>query len=185
MMVSKQIWVPQGRASQVEDLLSCAQPADRVTWPTWMVELVDDLHKLKDSVAGCPYYTAHVLAGDADIVFCPQNYILDPSVSQCRSHHRERWSLQGRIVIIDEAHNVEQCCREAGSLEISSRDLWQMSRTLRQMPLRWLDSHKKAYGRGGDGSRVFLLRAAAGRRDRCPARHQPREAKGVPEQKGA
>ena len=36
-----------------------------------------------------------------DIVFCPQNYILDPSVSQCRSHHRERWSLKGRIVIID------------------------------------------------------------------------------------
>ena len=36
-----------------------------------------------------------------DIVFCPQNYILDPSVSQCRSHHRERWSLTGRIVIID------------------------------------------------------------------------------------
>ncbi|CAL1171525.1 unnamed protein product [Cladocopium goreaui] len=72
-----------GRIWDVEELLSCAQP------------------KASDQFPGCPYYTAHVLAGDADIVFCPQNYILDPSVSQCRSHHRERWSLKGRIVIID------------------------------------------------------------------------------------
>lgn len=107
-----------GRIWDVEELLSCAQ------------------RKASDQIPGCPYYTAHVLAGDADIVFCPQNYILDPSVSQCRSHHRERWSLKGRIVIIDEAHNVETCCREAGSLEITNQELWQISRTLRQMPLR-------------------------------------------------
>ncbi|CAJ1358568.1 unnamed protein product [Effrenium voratum] len=86
--------------------------------------------------AGCPYYTAHILAGDADLVFCPHNYILDPSVSQCRSHHRERWSLKGRVIILDEAHNLEQCCREAGSLEVSVVELRQISRTIAQMPLR-------------------------------------------------
>eukprot|EP00434_Breviolum_minutum_P002979 symbB.v1.2.002618.t1/scaffold139.1/size300179/1 len=102
----------------------------------WDVEDLIASSTAQDSVAGCPYYTAHILAGDADIVFCPHNYILDPSVSQCRSHHRERWSLKGRIVIIDEAHNLEQCCREAGSLELSISDLRLMSRNLRQMPLR-------------------------------------------------
>lgn len=102
----------------------------------WDVEDLIASSTAQDSVAGCPYYTAHILAGDADIVFCPHNYILDPSVSQCRSHHRERWSLKGRVVIIDEAHNLEQCCREAGSLELSISDLRLMSRNLRQMPLR-------------------------------------------------
>ena len=56
---------------------------------------MEDLVKVAPSDAGgCPYYTAHVLAGNADVVFCPHNYILDPAISQCRSHHRERWSLR-------------------------------------------------------------------------------------------
>jgi len=88
---------------------------------------VEDLVKsCSSSSGGCPYYTAHVLAGNADIVFCPHNYILDPAVSQCRSHHRERWSLEGRIVIVDEAHNLEQGCRDAGSIVLPLSELQQL-----------------------------------------------------------
>ncbi|CAK9067725.1 unnamed protein product [Durusdinium trenchii] len=107
-----------GRVWDVEDLFSCTTGRSATGSP------------------GCPYYTAHLLAGDADLVFCPHNYILDPSVSQCRSHHRERWSLKDRVIIIDEAHNLESCCREAGSLEITGQTLHLMTRTIRQMPLR-------------------------------------------------
>eukprot|EP00913_Durusdinium_trenchii_P004531 g4207.t2 len=106
------------RVWDVEDLFSCTTGRSATGSP------------------GCPYYTAHLLAGDADLVFCPHNYILDPSVSQCRSHHRERWSLKDRVIIIDEAHNLESCCREAGSLEITGQTLHLMTRTIRQMPLR-------------------------------------------------
>lgn len=47
-----------------------------------------------------------------DLVFCPHNYILDPSVSQCRSHHRERWSLKDRVIIIDAAELSRRDRRE-------------------------------------------------------------------------
>ena len=79
---------------------------------------------------------AHVLAGNADIVFCPHNYILDPAVSQCRSHHRERWSLEGRIIIIDEAHNLEQACRDAGSVTVTLDELAKLVTALDTLPLR-------------------------------------------------
>jgi DNA repair helicase Rad3 len=89
-----------------------------------------------NNAAGCPYYTSHILAGTADIVFCPHNYIMDPAVSKCRTHHRERWSLEGRVIIIDEAHNLEQCCREAGSLQVKLQELRQLTTSLRSLPSR-------------------------------------------------
>ncbi|CAE7402110.1 Rtel1 [Symbiodinium natans] len=123
-----------GRIWDVEDLTNaCSRGSDR----------------------GCPYYSSHVLAGDADIVFCPHNYILDPAVSKCRSHHRERWSLEGRIIVIDEAHNLEQACREAGSLQISLPELRQICRALRQMPQR----HDMRFG--SDGKNWTCAQAAA------------------------
>jgi len=85
---------------------------------------------------GCPYYTSHILAGNAEIVFCPHNYIMDPAVSQCGSHHRGRWSLRGRVIIIDEAHNLEQGCRDAGSVEVSLVELRQLSSALTALPTR-------------------------------------------------
>merc|ERR1712232_994764 len=78
----------------------------------------------------------HVLAGNAEIVFCAHNYILDPAVSQCRSHHRERWSLEGRIIVIDEAHNVEQGCREAGSVQVPLTELKHLVTALESLPRR-------------------------------------------------
>ncbi|CAE8587573.1 unnamed protein product [Polarella glacialis] len=102
----------------------------------WDVEDLTTLSRTSAQDGGCPYYTSHIVAGSAEIVFCPHNYLLDPSVSQCRSHHRERWSLQGRIVIIDEAHNLEQCCRDSGSLEVTLQDLRLLTRALRALPLR-------------------------------------------------
>jgi len=123
---------------------------------------VEDLAKADESRAGCPYYTSHVLAGVADIVFCPHNYILDPSVSKCRSHHRERWSLEGRVVIIDEAHNLEQCCREAGSLQVSLKDLEQFTKSLRLLPSRHPRLRFHVGGsRDGEGSRRSLSCAEA------------------------
>ena len=96
---------------------------------------------------GCPYYTSHILAGGADLVFCPHNYVLDPSVSQCRSHHRERWSLKGRVVIIDEAHNIEQACRDAGSVDISMSELRQIVDALYALLSRKHKLHMSSHGR--------------------------------------
>lgn len=39
---------------------------------------IEDLVKLGGETQACPYFASRALADDADLVFCPYNYIIDP-----------------------------------------------------------------------------------------------------------
>ncbi|OQS55301.1 DNA repair helicase [Ecytonucleospora hepatopenaei] len=83
-----------------------------------------DIEEIKEkgkNCAGCPYFAARELAENADVIFAPYNYLLDPRIRNSMDI-----DLDGSIVIIDEAHNVEDTCRSAGSFEFDSKllDLW-------------------------------------------------------------
>lgn len=54
-------------------------------------------------IPGCPYYTAHALARTADLIILPYQFLLSPAYLS-----RSRLPLAGSVLIIDEAHNVEQ-----------------------------------------------------------------------------
>ncbi|VDN06372.1 unnamed protein product [Thelazia callipaeda] len=84
----------------------------------WDVEdLVEALKCSKPSL--CPYFsTARVLIDDADIIFCPFSYLIDPIIRA-----NSGLSLKNTIVILDEAHNVEDVCREAVSFSFTEREL--------------------------------------------------------------
>jgi Rad3-related DNA helicase len=41
---------------------------------------IEDLVKLGEKTQACPYFASRALADDADIVFCPYNYIIDPGM---------------------------------------------------------------------------------------------------------
>ncbi|VDO34496.1 unnamed protein product [Onchocerca flexuosa] len=84
----------------------------------WDVEdLVKILKCSKPSL--CPYFsTARVLIDDADIIFCPFSYLIDPIIRA-----NSGLSLKNTIVILDEAHNVEDVCREASSFTFMEREL--------------------------------------------------------------
>ncbi|XP_045625428.2 regulator of telomere elongation helicase 1 homolog [Procambarus clarkii] len=79
---------------------------------------LEDLVKFGKKKSFCPYYMAREMKQDADIIFMPYNYLLDP-----KSRKAHGVELQGNIVIFDEAHNVEKVCEEAASLQIRSTDL--------------------------------------------------------------
>ncbi|VEL19372.1 unnamed protein product [Protopolystoma xenopodis] len=82
---------------------------------TWDIEdLVDAL----TPVPSCPYFTARKLSQTAHIVFCPYNYILDPVLRDTVSI-----ALEGNIFIFDEAHNIEEACRESSSLTLTDGQL--------------------------------------------------------------
>ncbi|XP_018021404.1 regulator of telomere elongation helicase 1 homolog [Hyalella azteca] len=66
----------------------------------------------------CPYYLTRELRHDADIIFMPYNYLLDP-----RTRMAHGLELHGYVVILDEAHNVEKMCEEAASLQLRSTDI--------------------------------------------------------------
>jgi Rad3-related DNA helicase len=70
----------------------------------------DDDEDTSSPHAPCPYYLARALAKNAELVFCPYNYVLDPSIRSSLG-----LELDNAVVVLDEAHNVEDVLRDAGS----------------------------------------------------------------------
>uniref|UniRef100_A0A674NQG1 Regulator of telomere elongation helicase 1 n=1 Tax=Takifugu rubripes TaxID=31033 RepID=A0A674NQG1_TAKRU len=66
----------------------------------------------------CPYYLSRSLKQEADIIFMPYNYLVDPKSR--RAHNIE---LNGAVVIFDEAHNLEKTCEESTSFDLTPYDV--------------------------------------------------------------
>jgi Fanconi anemia group J protein len=81
--------------------------------PVWDIEDLVEKGKEKDA---CPFFTARELSKNADIVFCPYNYITDPGIREAM-----QIDLTGAIVCFDEAHNLgmfDHCItRDRGKLQ--------------------------------------------------------------------
>lgn len=60
----------------------------------------------------CPFFLAREAAENAEIIMCPYNYIIEPVIRNAMNI-----DLEGAIIVIDEAHNIEDSCRAAGSFE--------------------------------------------------------------------
>lgn len=79
---------------------------------------IEDLVSVGKKIKCCPYYLAKELKQEADIVFMPYNYLLDP-----KSRKANGVELMNNVVILDEAHNVEKMCEESASLQIRTTDV--------------------------------------------------------------
>ncbi|XP_022543050.2 Fanconi anemia group J protein homolog [Brassica napus] len=89
---------------------------------------IEDLVKVGKSVRGCPYYAAWSLAESAELVFCPYSYIVNPVIRA-----GVEVDLKGAIIIFDEAHNMEDIAREAGSINLDEETLFKLQSELEQM----------------------------------------------------
>ncbi|XP_069356988.1 Fanconi anemia group J protein-like isoform X2 [Maniola hyperantus] len=65
-------------------------------------------------MTACPYYAAREMAKNADIVFCPYNYLIEPGIRKSM-----QIDLTDNIVIIDEGHNIEDICRDAATCNLT------------------------------------------------------------------
>ncbi|NXO84830.1 FANCJ protein, partial [Sitta europaea] len=90
------------------------QPAGRL-YQAWDIE---DLVGLGRKLRACPYFAARELLVGADIVFCPYNYLLDPQIRDSMDIN-----LKDQVVILDEAHNIEDCARESVSFGVTEGQL--------------------------------------------------------------
>ncbi|XP_069099378.1 regulator of telomere elongation helicase 1 isoform X1 [Pleurodeles waltl] len=79
---------------------------------------IEDLVKNGSKHRACPYYLSRALKQQADIIFMPYNYLLDP-----KSRRAHSIDLKGTVLIFDEAHNVERMCEESASFDITPYDL--------------------------------------------------------------
>ncbi|XP_071768516.1 Fanconi anemia group J protein [Centroberyx gerrardi] len=79
---------------------------------------IEDLVGLGRQLRSCSYYAARELMQDACIVFCPYNYLLDPLIRESMEIN-----LAGQILVLDEAHNIEDCARESASFTLDQNSL--------------------------------------------------------------
>ncbi|PNY05673.1 fanconi anemia group J protein [Trifolium pratense] len=89
---------------------------------------IEDLVKVGQSVRGCSYYAARSMSDDAQLVFCPYNYIINPVIRGAMDV-----DIKGAIVIFDEAHNIEDISRDAGSVDIEEDILDKLQMELQQL----------------------------------------------------
>ncbi len=85
------------------------------------------------SESACPYFLSRALAKRADLIFCPYNYVLDPSI-----RNSMEIDVQDAIVILDEAHNVEDTLRNLGSYAFKEFELIEMLPLLNLHALQWI-----------------------------------------------
>ncbi|XP_064648720.1 Fanconi anemia group J protein homolog isoform X2 [Lineus longissimus] len=90
-----------------------------------------DIEDFKDVCAAlmcCPYFSARELKNTARLVFCPYNYLIDPVIRDSMEI-----TLDNQIVILDEAHNIEDFARSAASAEFTEDQLAKASIDLLDM----------------------------------------------------
>ncbi|XP_069828826.1 Fanconi anemia group J protein [Dendropsophus ebraccatus] len=79
---------------------------------------IEELVGLGKKLRACAYYAARELMIEADIVFCPYNYLLDSQIRESMDI-----CLKDQVVILDEAHNIEDCARESASYSVTDAQL--------------------------------------------------------------
>ncbi|KAL9448863.1 hypothetical protein AB3S75_010908 [Citrus x aurantiifolia] len=89
---------------------------------------IEDLVKVGQVVRGCSYYAARSMADDAQLVFCPYSYIINPVIRGAMEV-----DIKGAILILDEAHNIEDIARDAGSVDIDEDVLLKLQMELEQV----------------------------------------------------
>uniref|UniRef100_A0A3Q1G5Q8 DNA 5'-3' helicase n=1 Tax=Acanthochromis polyacanthus TaxID=80966 RepID=A0A3Q1G5Q8_9TELE len=79
---------------------------------------IEELVTLGKRLRSCSYYAARELMESASIIFCPYNYLLDPMIRESMDI-----DLAGQILVLDEAHNIEDCARESASFTLQYNSL--------------------------------------------------------------
>ncbi|XP_071848796.1 Fanconi anemia group J protein homolog isoform X3 [Apostichopus japonicus] len=101
---------------------------------------VEDLVKLGKKIKSCPYFATRSLANDADVIFCPYNYLIDPLIRSSMDI-----TLKDQIIILDEAHNIEDSAREAASATIRADELQDVMDELDKLiQYKWREEHCRA-----------------------------------------
>ncbi|TMW65928.1 hypothetical protein Poli38472_003693 [Pythium oligandrum] len=87
----------------------------KVTLPIMDIEELVEHTKQKKV---CPFFLSRTMLPDADIIFVPYNYLIDPLARRSIGI-----SLENAVLIFDEAHNVESIASDAASYALSSNDI--------------------------------------------------------------
>ena len=103
--------------------------------PAGGVYTLQDLRELGRRRRWCPYFLARRCIALAQVVVFSYQYLIDPRVARVVSSGFGEAS----VVVFDEAHNIDNVCIEALSIDVSERLLEQATRNLNALAGRLLE----------------------------------------------
>jgi DNA excision repair protein ERCC-2 len=124
-------WVRERASSDMEDIALCnfyegldaAGPDGRLDAGVYTLH---DLRGVGRKKGWCPYFLARHMIAFANVVVFSYQYLIDPKVSAMISREMEREC----IVVFDEAHNIDNVCIEALSVNLRQHTLDAAGRNL-------------------------------------------------------
>ena len=87
-------------------------------WSAFDGLTVDELKVKGKKYKFCPYHYEKDKSKFSDMIFLPYNYIFDIKIFK-----RTKLSLNNSILIIDEAHNLQDICNDSSSVDLSTNIL--------------------------------------------------------------
>lgn len=88
---------------------------------------IEDLKTYCKENVRCPFMIAREMAKEAPLIFCPYNYIISPQLRE-----QLKLNLKNSIVIFDEAHNIEDVCRETAKFSVKRNEIEIMQKEIVQ-----------------------------------------------------
>ncbi|KAK1130537.1 hypothetical protein K0M31_018663 [Melipona bicolor] len=105
--------------------------------PLWDIE---DLVTIGKKEGSCPYFAARSLAEEADIIICPYRYIISTDIRESL-----QIDLKGQVIILDDAHGVEQNSKYASSTSFREDHLQIVKIECEKLVEVKLDGNHEAY----------------------------------------
>ena len=99
-------------------------------WSAYDGLTVDELKIKAKMYKFCPYFFEKDKSKHADLVFLPYNYIFDMKIC-----FRSNLNLKNSILIIDEAHNLQDICCDSASVDINTNVLEEIINDLKSLKI--------------------------------------------------
>lgn len=83
---------------------------------------LEDLARLGAASSSCSFFASRRLADSCSVLMCPYSYLLHPGTRE-QSELGKLMRSREVVIVLDEAHNIEEAACEASSARASRRDV--------------------------------------------------------------
>ena len=98
------------------------------TWSSYDGKTIEELKSIAKEKKFCPFFFERDKSVHSDLIFLPYNYIFDPSIKKIMNIQ-----LKNSILIIDEAHNIQEVCNDAVSKDFDTNMIEEIIKELKEL----------------------------------------------------
>ena len=112
-----------------------------MTWSAYDGKTIEELKESAKKAKFCPFFFERDKSVHSDLIFLPYNYIFDPAIKK-----RMNIQMKNSILIIDEAHNIQEVCNDAVSRDLDTNMIEEILSDLKSLKIFLEENEIKEYG---------------------------------------